>query len=348
MSTTPQPQLVEIELDQEAYDDALNARPEAYMEAYKATTSWTGEAKRGQRSSGEEDRKKRMTMSIGYACTADGLYYGVPGVADRLEPGFYSCVQTNSGPGFKRIMIKTDDLIDLADPTSAMLLDEVRRFWAGARELDRRGLAVKRGHLFFGPPGSGKTSIISRICAHVINEMGGVVVLADNPNMCANSMQLLRAVEPERPVVLVYEDIDAMMERGDAVEASLLALLDGELQVGGVIHVATTNYPEKLDKRFTDRPGRFDRITFVPPPSETSRLRYFQDKAPDRVADHARWVEVSKGWSIAHLRELVVATTVLGEDDGEVIKRLREMKDRKWETDGPASRLGFETEPQSR
>jgi hypothetical protein len=286
-------------------------------------------------------RRKMTKKNIGYARTEDGLYYGIPGVADALEPGFYNAVHTNNGPAFKRLATKTDDLIDLEDEISAMLLGEVERFWASGKELRERGLSQKRGLLLYGPPGSGKTSIVHRVCAHGTQTLGGVVVFVDQAKMVAASLQLLRSVEPSRPVILLYEDIDAMMERGTESEAAILALLDGELQIGNVFHVATTNYPDKLDKRFTDRPGRFDRIARVPPPDAKSRAAYFNAKAKDAKDRHAKWIKASDGWSIAHLRELVIATLVLGEDDDKVIARLNEMKNKVWEKEDGESRLGF-------
>lgn len=270
-----------------------------------------------------------------YAHT-DGIYWGSPETADALAPGFYEPGSAPTiGAFLRKLQMKTDNLLRLPDPICDMLLGEFVKFWERAPEMGKRGLSVKRGLMLYGPPGSGKTSAVQLMADHMIREMNGVVVLVNEPHTTAASLQLLRQLEPDRPVILLYEDIDALVERWG--EAGLLALLDGELQVGNVVNVATTNYPERLDPRFTDRPGRFDRITLVGMPETPARAAYFEAKAPD-VAEprRQRWVIASEGWSIAHLRELVVAHLVLGEDDEAVIERLTGMRDQLPKSDDAA------------
>lgn len=274
---------------------------------------------------------------------ADGVYWGSPETCDALKPGFYRTFAAE-GRGFCFLEMKTetDNLLRLPDPTCDMLLNEFATFWKCSPEMAKRGLTVKRGLMLYGPPGSGKTSAVQLMSHHMIHEMGGVVVFVDYPPVTAGALQLMRSLEPERPVILLYEDIDAIVARHG--EADLLALLDGELQVGNVINVATTNYPELLDPRFTDRPGRFDRITLVGMPLPEARRAYFEAKAPDVPEPRReRWVLASDGWSIAHLRELVVAHLVLGEDDEEVIERLTGMREQLPKSDDAkgSSRFGF-------
>ena len=125
-------------------------------------------------------------------------------------------------------------------------------------------------------------------------------------------------------MIVLYEDIDALVERYG--EPEYLAILDGELQISNVVNVATTNYPERLDKRFADRPGRFDRVQYVGMPDEKARRIYLESRSPS--ADEVtikRWVKASDGWSVAHLRELVVACDILGEDVTEAIERISDM-----------------------
>ena len=256
---------------------------------------------------------------------SDGLYWGSPETCDALAPGFYMPAHLNGlGPALRRTQTVTDNLLRLPDPTCDMLLNEFVLFWERSGEMVKRGLTAKRGLLLYGPPGSGKTSAVQIMSHHMIREMNGVVIFIDHPPTAAAALQLMRRLEPSRPVILLYEDIDAMVSRHG--EAELLALLDGELQVGNVVNVATTNYPELLDPRFTNRPGRFDRITMVGMPLPEARAAYFAAKAPD-VPEPRReqWVIASDGWSIAHLRELVVGHLVLGEDDHVVIDRLANM-----------------------
>ena len=273
---------------------------------------------------------------------ADGVYWCSPETADALLPCFYEPGSAPGiGPFLRRMAMKTDNLLRLPDPICDMLLNEFVKFWECSPEMTRRGLSVKRGLMLYGPPGSGKTSAVQLMAHHMIREMGGVVILVDHPHTTAAAIQLLRQLESNRPLILLYEDIDAMVDRHG--EAGLLALLDGELQVGNVVNVATTNYPERLDPRFTDRPGRFDRITLVGMPEAPARAAYFAAKAPDVPQPRRdQWVIASENWSIAHLRELIVAHLVLGEDDQEVIARLSGMREQLPKSDDArVSAMGF-------
>jgi energy-coupling factor transporter ATP-binding protein EcfA2 len=309
----------------------------------ETTLSYTNQIYAGDTASapiGSDDMRKMFTAKR-YA-HSDGLYWGSPETCDALQSGFYMPLMLPGiGPALKRVDTKTDNLLRLPDPICDMLLNEFCLFWDKSALMGERGLTVKRGLLLYGPPGSGKTSAVQLMAHHMIREMNGIVVIVDHPQVTAAALQLLRQLEPDRPVILLYEDIDALVERHS--ESGLLALLDGELQVGNVVNVATTNYPERLDTRFTDRPGRFDRITLVGMPEAPARAAYFEAKAPDVPQPRReRWVLASDGWSIAHLRELVVAHLVLGEDDEEVIKRLTGMREQlPKSSDANESSFGF-------
>lgn len=257
---------------------------------------------------------------------SDEIYWGSPDTTTALEPGFYEPISTQMGPALRMIKTKNDSLLRLPDPVCDMLLAEFVDFWAKSAEMSKRGLVCKRGLLLWGPPGSGKTSALQIMAAHTIKEMGGVVIVVNEPGQTARALQMFRTVEPDRPVILIYEDIDALVNANG--EAGYLALLDGELQIANVVNVATTNYPELLDRRFTDRPGRFDRVTMVGMPLPEARRAYFAAKAPEIAEEEReRWVVASHEWSLAHLRELIVGHLVLGEEVDAVIKRLADMRE---------------------
>lgn len=170
---------------------------------------------------------------------------------------------------------------------------------------------------------------VNRIGMRMIDEMNGIAMMIRDARSAIPVLQLLRALEPERPLVLIYEDFDSLVQIND--EHTLLALLDGEYQIGNVIHVATTNYPERLEARWVNRPGRFDRVITVGPPIAAAREFYVRAKAPS-VSDKAiaRWVGASNGWSVAHMREFIVAHHIMGEKDDEVIARFNAMRDKSW------------------
>jgi hypothetical protein len=252
-------------------------------------------------------------------------YFPVSSVTDTMPPGAYRCMLSNNGPYFEKMAINIDNLLHLPDSTTEKLLAEFATFWTLKPKFDARGFTFKRGMLMWGPPGSGKTSAVWQMTEHLIKEKHGIVVFAENPQITTWCLNLLRRIEPERPVIVVYEDIDAIIRRHGDHE--LLALLDGEFQINRVVHLATTNYPHLLDKRFVDRPSRFDTIMKVGMPSEEARRFYFQHKEPELPPETIeRWVAESDGYSIAHLREVIIATQCFGQDEEVVFTRLGKMR----------------------
>src|SRR5262249_16377179 len=121
-----------------------------------------------------------------------------------------------------------------------------------------------------------------------------------------------------------FEDIDAIIARyGDS---DLLQWLDGNQQVDRAVNLASTNYPERLDKRIISRPRRFDRIVKVPPPDPHIREAYFARKLTDHsAAERNRWVDLSEGLPFAALAELVISVECLGNDLEQAAALLRQL-----------------------
>lgn len=267
-----------------------------------------------------------QTADVAVWAVSGETYWASPNAVEALPPGFYRCCSSMRGSYLERMRFSSDEILRLPDPVCDMLLKEFVTFWASAAKFAARGLSAKRGLILWGPPGSGKTTAVAQMAAHMIEEKDGIVVVASDPHTTTECLHNIRKIEPTRPLIVVYEDLDALVDQYG--EAKYLAMLDGEYQISNVVNVATTNYPERLDKRFVDRPGRFDRVTFVDFPQAEARAAYFEAKAPEvDELTRARWVRETEGWSIAHLRELIVATQALGDTDEETIQRLNEMRE---------------------
>ena len=80
------------------------------------------------------------------------------------------------------------------------------------------------------------------------------------------------------PSIVVLEDLDSMIDNKN--RSFFLNELDGFQANTGVVVLATTNHPQKLDTSIIDRPSRFDRKYYFQLPAESERLAYI-----------AKWIE---------------------------------------------------------
>jgi hypothetical protein len=263
-------------------------------------------------------------------------FWGATQTYDQLPAGLYRCGEApNVGPILHRIQVETDNLLTLPDDDSAEIIAEFKRFWEVEDEFRKRGFLMKRGFLLWGPPGSGKTSTIQLLIKELIEHNNGIVLLVEHPHLAAVCLQMVRQIEPKRPIIAVMEDVDALIERFG--ENQYLALLDGEAQVDNIVFLASTNYPERLDKRFVDRPSRFDTVRYIGMPSAEAREVYLKAKEPSlEGAQLSEWVASSDGFSIAHLKEMIIAVKCFGQPLSEVAERLEAMHSRRpTSTDAP-------------
>ncbi|MFO0966827.1 MAG: ATP-binding protein [Gemmataceae bacterium] len=256
-----------------------------------------------------------------------GVFEACGTTAAKLPPAAYTCALEQFGQiQFHRRDLQVDDLIDFEGSLPGKILDEIESFWTLGERFHQHGFLHRRGYLLYGPQGSGKSSVVHQV-VHRIVKKGHVAVFCEHPGLLTRGMELFRKVEPDRPVVCVFEDIDAILEmHGDS---ELLAWLDGSHQINKVINVATTNYPERLDRRIVSRPRRFDRILKIEAPTGPMRQTFLAKKLPSLAANGElkRWVELSEGLSFAALAELVISVVCLGNKLEETVILLRQLEE---------------------
>jgi SpoVK/Ycf46/Vps4 family AAA+-type ATPase len=130
-------------------------------------------------------------------------------------------------------------------------------------------------------------------------------------------------------LIVILEDIDTIAGEGHWSTSMLLNILDGIKQIDNVVYIATTNYPEKLEERITNRPSRFDRRYEILMPNAKVRESYFRSKLTESDLEKieiSKWVKSTEGFSMAHLRELVIAVVALGNTFEDTFARLNGMK----------------------
>lgn len=182
------------------------------------------------------------------------------------------------------------------------------------------GKKVGGGILLYGPPGCGKT-YLAKATAGQVNAKFINVGLNDILDMWIgnsekNLHEFFELARNNTPCVLFIDEIDALgASRSDMKQSSgrhlinqFLQELDGiESSNDGVLVLGATNTPWNLDPAFR-RPGRFDRIVFVPPPDETTResiLRLKLKNKPTEIIDYSSVAKKTENYSGADIDAII-------------------------------------------
>ncbi len=182
------------------------------------------------------------------------------------------------------------------------------------------GKKIGGGILMYGPPGCGKT-FLARATAGEVNASFLSVGISDVLDMWIgqsekNLHSIFEQARSHRPCVLFFDEVDALgANRTDMLKSGgrqiinqFLSELDGVASSNeGVLVLAATNAPWHLDPAFR-RPGRFDRILFVPPPDQSARasiLRLLLKGKPVGEIDFDALAKKSDGFSGADLKAAI-------------------------------------------
>lgn len=274
-------------------------------------------------------------------------YRVVNTICDKLPPGIYQpTVSQNVGIYFEPLSFPGDETVSLPGLPSEYILNQIEKFWGVQDRYEKLGFVAKRGIMLYGPAGCGKTSIIRLLCASIV-KAGGVVFNFTAFNNAAAYLRKFRAVEPTRPVLALFEDMDGMimasaLESGQGTRAAL-SLLDGQDQISNVVYVATTNFPELLADRFIKRPGRFDLIIGVNTPTAETREAYLRHVCRNQIPEEILQEVVVKtaGLSLAYLKEIASMRLCLDISVDETLNRVLGDFKRKKFTKKPDSEMGF-------
>src|SRR5687768_13392861 len=217
---------------------------------------------------------------------------------------------------FDSIQHATFDNLVLPAPLKHQIQNDFTQFFGSREVYEQYRIPWKRGAIFIGPPGNGKTHTlkalinqVSKPCLYVRSfksEYG-----TEQENMA----EVFERARMTTPCLVVLEDLDSMIDNNN--RAFFLNELDGFQSNTGVVVLATTNHPEKLDASILDRPSRFDRKYYFQLPSEAERQAYVakwnEELEPAlRVSDTGAAVVVrdTEGFSFAYMKELFVASMV--------------------------------------
>jgi len=210
--------------------------------------------------------------------------------------------------------IEGTEFAELVLPSSLAngLQADLRQFLESREVYAAAGAVWKRGVLLLGPPGNGKTHAIKALvrqtglpCLYVKSFTGR------HKDPAETIPALFRRARQLAPCVVVLEDLDSLVD--DENRSYLLNELDGFAVNDGIITIASSNHPERLDPSLLHRPSRFDRKYRFDLPTEDLRRIYLDRwaaKVPNGVdADAiAKAATATDGFTFAYLKEVGLST----------------------------------------
>ncbi|SNT61876.1 transitional endoplasmic reticulum ATPase [Asanoa hainanensis] len=155
----------------------------------------------------------------------------------------------------------------------------------------RLGVRPPRGVLLYGPPGCGKTFLVTALAgsgkANVLSVKGAELLNKWVGESERAVRELFRRAREAAPTLIFLDEVDALAPmRGqstdggttDRVVAALLTELDGIETLRDVVVIGATNRPDLIDPALL-RPGRLERLVFVPPPDAAARAEILKAAA---------------------------------------------------------------------
>jgi len=208
------------------------------------------------------------------------------------------------------------------------------------------GATIPKGILLEGPPGTGKTLLAKAIAgetnATFISVSGSEFVELFVGAGASKVRQLFEQARMNTPSIIFIDEIDAVGKKrsvanlpnsNDEREQTLNQILyemDGFKPNTGVLVLAATNRRDVLDDALL-RPGRFDRLIYVPLPDLSSREKilnvYLRNKITSSEIDIKELAEATAGFSGAQLKNLLNEAAIMAARNGSMIVTKENMED---------------------
>ena len=281
---------------------------------------------------GESTPQQDLYSTASQWSDLDGKIISVANTFPVLEPGYYSVSSSSQiGMYFVKENVELNKLYRLPNTATDLVMDDISKFWTLEDVYKKYNRVFRRNYLLYSAPGTGKTSLINLMCEELINKYKGIVFNLTTEaeiEMFPGAVRRIRKIEPNRKIIAIIEDIDTFVKANTSLNTLILNILDGNLKLGGVVTIATTNHIELMEDQYTNRPSRFDRVVEFPLPNAESRRMFIEKTVlPEDLnkIDLDSWVDKTEGFTIDHLNELILLFFVFGHSEEESFETMFKM-----------------------
>ncbi|KAG2165457.1 P-loop containing nucleoside triphosphate hydrolase protein [Aureobasidium pullulans] len=225
----------------------------------------------------------------------------------------------------------------LDEDMKSALIKDVDNFFDGRETYQKLKVPWKRGVIYYGPPGNGKTISIKALMHTLykrkdpvptlyVKSLAGQVMLSYHVKVTKlttysyggpefSLSTIFKEARRYAPCYLIFEDLDSIIT--DSTRSYFLNEVDGVRSNDGIFMVGSTNHLDRLDPGISKRPSRFDRKYFFPNPNHEQRVKYAQFwqgklkenkdiEFPDKLCEAVS--SITDGFSFAYMQEAFVAS----------------------------------------
>ena len=219
-----------------------------------------------------------------------------------------------NGPDINMEKVDLDRVI-LPKELKNDIISSTETFFKRIDSFKGMGVPSKRGFLLTGEPGNGKTLFCFALVGHIAAKFNvKIATLRVDRQLDNNDVTgLYEWASKHGPSIVILEDVDTILTETGVTRSGFLNVLDGLRTERGILTIATTNYPERLDPALAHRPSRFDRVWQIPTPNKDQRdqfiVKLFQEsKLNEEIRKNI--VTKTNGWSMAYIQELKATAVV--------------------------------------
>lgn len=234
---------------------------------------------------------------------------------------------------YDQVMKSSWDDVILDENMKKDLTAVAKKFFTSKAVYEDLGVPWKRGLMFYGPPGNGKTISIRALMHELYSYKDKDGKHKPIPTLYVKSAPytwdigaVFAQARRQAPCMLILEDVETIVT--SETRSYFFNEMDGLENNDGLFVVASTNYLDRLDPGLTKRPSRFDRKYKFPLPNEHERTLYCEfwrkKVKSNKAVDFPKklcgpMAHITPGFSFAFLQECFVATLLIlaREEDGD-------------------------------